>query len=422
MNKLISASQYCASVFDGTHDTPEPVINGYPLVTSKNILGGTLDLKQTYNISEDDYLAIQKRSAVSQWDIVFSMIGSIGETYLEKNKDIPYAIKNVGVFSCQDEYKAKWLYYYLISPYSKKFIDNYLAGAVQKFLPLGTLRNFPVLPFDESKKGIIEILARIDEKIELNNKIKRDLESMAKLIYDYWFVQFDFPDKNGNPYKTSGGSMVRNDELKREIPGGWEVRPLGQLLEIQRGISYTSGEILDTKGDPLLSLNSFNLDGTYKFDGIKYFSGKSAANQSIHPGDLLVAATDVTRNAEIIGKSFIVPDIFSGKNIYFSMDLVRVTSLTGMSTHFLHMLFNSSYYHNYIKYFATGTLVLHLNMDGINWYKIPVPSNHLLEQYDCLMTDIEKKLGVLLLENQKLAGLRDWLLPMLMNGQVTLGE
>ncbi len=199
MNNCIPASSYCLKIFDGTHDTPKPVEEGFPLVTSKNILGNRLNLNDAYNISESDYIAIQKRSKVSKWDILFSMIGSVGETYLEKNDFIPYAIKNVGVFSCGNEYKAKWLFYYFRSPQAQKFINNYLNGAVQKFLPLGTLRSFPVIPFEDKYKKATDLLSALDSKIELNNRINAELEAMAKTLYDYWFVQFDFPSEAGNP-------------------------------------------------------------------------------------------------------------------------------------------------------------------------------------------------------------------------------
>ena len=268
MNNCIPASAYCKKIFDGTHDTPKPVLIGFPLITSKNILGGILNLKDSYNISEVNYTDIQKRSKVSHWDILFSMIGSVGEIYLEKSPNIPYAIKNVGVFSCDDEYKAKWLYYYFKSPQAKQYIENYLNGAVQKFLPLGTLRSFPVLPYDDKYISCIDLLFALDSKIELNNHINAELEAMAKTLYDYWFVQFDFPDKNCKPYKTSGGKMVWSEELKREIPQGWEVKYLRNEVQIQRGISYTTKEI-NGDGIPMINLNSFNLDGTYKSQGVK---------------------------------------------------------------------------------------------------------------------------------------------------------
>jgi type I restriction enzyme S subunit len=343
------------------------------------------------------------------------MIGSVGEVYLEKNSHIPYAIKNVGVFSCSNEYKAKWLYYYLKSPRAKQFIKNYLNGAVQKFLPLGTLRNFPVLSYDTKFNPFIDLLFAIDSKIELNRRINAELESMAKTIYDYWFVQFDFPDKNGKPYKSSGGKMVYSEELKREIPEGWEVKELRSEIDIQRGISYTSKEI-DGDGIPMINLNSFHLNGTYKSEGIKAYSGKFSEKNLVYPGDLLIAATDVTRNAEIIGRAILVPDYYK-ENLVFSMDIAKISS-KNIPSSYLMMLFNSNHYHNYIKWFANGTLVLHLNLDGVNRYLMEMPPKGLLDRFNDFYLPIAKRIYSTARENNQLTEIRDWLLPMLMNGQV----
>lgn len=414
---FIQASQYCEKVFDGTHDTPKPTTKGFPLVTSKHIVGGKLDLTTSYNISEEDYKNVNRRSRVKQWDVLFSMIGSIGEVYLETQEDIPYAIKNVGVFSSGNEERAKWLYYYLKSPYAKKHISNYLSGAVQKFLSLGALREFPIIPFDSEKSSITSVLCLIDQKIELNNKINTELEDIAKTLYDYWFVQFDFPDENGNPYKSSGGKMDWSKELKRKIPKGWEVDFLSNHLSFTRGISYTSKNISEEVGCPMVNLNSFYLDGRYKHEGLKYYCKEVKKDKSISPGSLMIAVTDVTRNADIIGKSFILPDIFDEENVTFSMDTARVNS-DSFSKYYLNLLFNSESYHNYIKYFATGTLVLHLNLDGINWLKSFIPPSPLLERFDKILEPINAQVTKNIKENIKLESLRDWLLPMLMNGQI----
>lgn len=272
-----------------------------------------------------------------------------------------------------------------------------------------------VLPELEVQNKIASLLSALDSKIELNNRINAELEAMAKTIYDYWFVQFDFPDKNGKPYKTSGGKMVWNEELKRKIPEGWEVKLLGSEIEIQRGISYTSKEI-NGDGIPMISLNSFNLDGTYKPEGIKKYSGKYTDKNIAMPGDLLIAATDVTRNADIIGRAILVPDYYS-EDLVFSMDIAKIIS-KNIPSSFLMMLFNSNHYHNYIKWYASGTIVLHLNLDGTKRYNIEMPPKELLQKYDALYQPIAERIYKTASENQKFTELRDWLLPMLMNGQV----
>jgi type I restriction enzyme S subunit len=323
------------------------------------------------------------------------------------------------------KYYLDLLYDYLVGISSGSARDNLNQNSIQDI-------KIPFPDYD-LQKDIASILYLLDCKIELNNRINAELESMAKTIYDYWFVQFDFPhefktlktDKNGRrtelvevkPYKSSGGKMVWNEKLKREIPEGWEVKELRTEIEIQRGISYTSKEI-DGVGIPMINLNSFNLNGTYKPEGIKAYSGKFSEKNLVYPGDLLIAATDVTRNAEIIGRAILIPEYYK-ENLVFSMDIAKISS-NNIPSSYLMMLFNSNHYHNYIKWFANGTLVLHLNLDGINRYLMEVPPKDLLDKFNDLYLSIAKRIYSTASENNQLTEIRDWLLPMLMNGQITI--
>lgn len=271
------------------------------------------------------------------------------------------------------------------------------------------------IPNENNQKNISCFLKNIDLKIELNNRINAELEAMAKTLYDYWFVQFEFPNEQGKPYKSSGGKMVWNEELKREVPEGWEVKLLRTEIEIQRGISYTSKEI-NGEGIPMINLNSFNLNGTYKSEGVKTYSGKFNEKNIVKSGDLLIAATDVTRNADIIGRAILVPDYYD-EDLVFSMDIAKIIS-NNIPSSFLMMLFNSNHYHNYIKWYASGTIVLHLNLDGINRYNIELPPTSLLKKFEEFYLPIADRIYMTAKENEKVTKLRDWLLPMLMNGQV----
>lgn len=270
---------------------------------------------------------------------------------------------------------------------------------------------------------VANVLTAIDQKIELNNRINTELEAMAKTLYDYWFVQFDFPDDSpqgqGKPYKTSGGKMVYNPTLKREIPAGWSDCILGDHVTYKRGISYKSGDIQD-EGVPFLNLNSFSLSGEFKQTGTKYFNGKFKPESKLDAGELVIAITDVTRNADIIGKAFVIPDIFDEKPL-ISCDVACVSSKT-FGVAYLEQLFNSNSYHKYIKHFASGTLVLHLDLQGVKWFKTHLPPSNLLERFNQHCESLFKQRDIVLKENVYLESLRDWLLPMLMNGQVTVGE
>lgn len=163
-------------VRDGTHDTPKETLDGKYLVTSKHIKGGKIDLSSAYKISIEDFNFVNQRSKVDQWDILISMIGTVGEICLVSN--IPdFAIKNVGLIKTGNEYLAKYLYYYLKSPTAQNDILSRLKGTTQQYLSLGEIRNFPVtIPPLYIQKKIAAVLGALDDKIELNNKINNNLE------------------------------------------------------------------------------------------------------------------------------------------------------------------------------------------------------------------------------------------------------
>lgn len=179
--KFITAQEYCERVFDGTHASPSYLERGFPLVTSKHLKPYGLDLAGAKRISKSDFDSINKRSQVSQWDILFSMIGTVGRLYLEKSANISYAVKNIGIFSCKNRKKAECLFYYLQSPIAKRHIETMLSGAVQQFMSLDALRNFPVPENLIEYYPKIHNLSLIDYKIELNNRIN-----------DY-LIKFNFP-------------------------------------------------------------------------------------------------------------------------------------------------------------------------------------------------------------------------------------
>lgn len=341
-----------------------------------------------------------------------------GNFHINKYNGKFNAYQRTYVLTEKEGYDLNYIFYSL--KIELKYLKEKSQGSQTKFLTMPLLTSIKLKNRNlVYQQKIAAVLSALDSKIELNNLTNKELESMAKTLYDYWFVQFDFPDANGKPYRSSGGRMVYNPQLKREIPEGWEVDSLGNCITIERGISYKSNEIGSFDGTPMINLNSFYLDGNYKVDGLKYFTGKY--NKTVEPFDLVVATTDVTRNADIIGKAFTVPDIFND-DIVLSCDIAKISVSDRLDKYYLEMLFNSNYYHKYIKGFASGTLVLHLNTDGINWYKTIIPPKKLLEKYSVYKESIEKKKSEIILENQQLASLRDWLLPMLINGQVGFKE
>ena len=190
--EFIPASEFCDLVTDGTHDSPKKTEFGVKLVTSKNIVGGKLDLTSAYFISESDAQNINKRSQVHINDILLSMIGTVGEVALiEKEPD--FVIKNVGLLKNSDPKKAKWLYYYLKSPITQNLIKDRLRGTTQQYIPLGELRNLPILKpnSEEHLQNTIDQLSSLDKKIQLNTQINQTLEQIAQALFKSWFVDFD---------------------------------------------------------------------------------------------------------------------------------------------------------------------------------------------------------------------------------------
>lgn len=218
--KTEPAESYCVNVADGTHDSPKRVDEGKPLVTSKNIIGGRLDLGNVYHISLDDFADINKRSKVDRYDVLLSMIGTVGEACLvEEEPD--FAIKNVGLLKNNDEYKAKWLYFYLRSPAAQRQIKERLRGTTQQYLPLGEIRKFPI-SYPEKRSqlvGVVDILWVIHSKIALNRQINQNLEQIAQTIFKCWFVDFE-PVKAKRHIRELGGNGEQTERAAQAVIAG----------------------------------------------------------------------------------------------------------------------------------------------------------------------------------------------------------
>ena len=222
--KTIPADVFCDSVRDGTHDTPKQVEKGYKLVTAKHIINGQIDLSDAYLISEQDYLKINERSKVEQWDVLMSMIGNgLGKSAVVKNMP-EYAIKNLALFKLGNEIKAKWLHYYLSSKAGQGFIYNSLQGSGQPFISLSLLRKFPIpVPNDETiMDDVVNVLSRYDSLIENYQKQIKLLEEAAQRLYKEWFVDLHFPGHE-------------NTKIVDGVPEGWEKKRAIDFFDMSIG-------------------------------------------------------------------------------------------------------------------------------------------------------------------------------------------
>lgn len=262
------------------------------------------------------------------------------------------------------------------------------------------------------QKRIAAVLSTIDAKIELNNRINAELEAVAKTLYDYWFVQFDFPDKSGKPYKTSGGKMVWNKELKREIPEGWDCGSLSDLGNIVGGSTPSTDDPdnFAADGTPWITPKDLSNSNSYKFisrgelgvtaQGIKSASLKACPNGTVllssraPIGYMSIARNPVTTNQGF--KSFIPHKDYPSQFIYYTIK-------NSMKT---------------IVQYASGSTFKEISGSVLKTVKICLPKGAVVYSYTQTVSSIFERQDLLEQENQHLSSLRDWLLPMLMNGQV----
>lgn len=335
------------------------------------------------------------------------------------------AYQRTYVITAKQGYDIDYIYYSL--KINLQHLKKIAQGSQTKFLTKQILDRFQINDIHISEqKNITKILSYIDQKIGNNNQISAEIEAMGKIIFDYWFLQFEFPNQEGKPYKSSGGKMIWNKELKKMIPEGWDVAKFGKHVDIVRGISYSSEE-LGGEGVPMVNLSSFNINGTYKTEGIKTYSGTFSNEKSIEPYDLLICVTqqtaiDLIGDTDVIGKTFLLPDIFESKEVVFSMDVIKIESDDVYGKYYLDKLINTKFFHKYISGFVNGTKIKHLDIKGLLKYKCEIPEKQLLKKFNIYMERIEKKRSEIIKENQELISLRDFLLPLLMSRRVGLEE
>ncbi len=255
------------------------------------------------------------------------------------------------------------------------------------------------------QKNISKLLHTLDKKIELNNRINTELEAMAKTLYDYWFVQFDFPDANGKPYKTAGGKMVYNEVLKREIPEGWCDKMLSEIANITMGQSPV-GSSYNEEGNGAIFYQG-STDFGWLFPSTRQYT--TSPNRMAKKGDILLSVRAPVGDMNIASS-----DCCIGRGL-------AALSSKSESDGFLYYV---------IKYFrqiferrnSEGTTFGSITKSDLFSLVLAYPTPELLKKYDGIVTKYNKMIFDRSLENQELIRLRDWLLPMLMNGQVTVEQ
>ena len=309
-------------------------------------------------------------------------------------------------------------YLYYLLRLKIKEIEALGSGTTFKEVSKTSLENYEIDIHDiAEQQKISNILNAIDDKIALNNKINQELEQMAKTLYDYWFVQFDFPDEKGRPYKSANGKMVYNEVLKREIPEGWEVGTLRDICKIIRGVSYDKKVISDMylKGfTPIFRANNID-NGHINYDSLVYVPNDLInSSQIIRKNDVIMTMSSGSLNH--LGKTY---KSKTNMNCSYGAFCSKITP-TDNYRHYLSSFLSSRSFQIYIKNMCLGTNINNLNNDHIYSAPICIPNTSLLDSFNSIADTIFSEIGKNEQENIELVQVRDFLLPLLMNGQVSV--
>ena len=418
--KEYKASMFCASVTDGTHDSPKPQNRGHYLITSKHLKDNDIDFSSANLISDEDYNKVIQRSAVEKYDILYSMIGTIGNVVQVKFDSIDFAVKNMGIFKMgKDALRSTWLYYWLKSPSSREYVYQRLAGSTQSYLTLNSLREFPVLyPGDITAKEIVSILKSFDDKIEVNRKINENLEQQAQALFKSWFVDFE-PFKNGEFVESELGM----------IPKGWRVGRYDEIIE-----STISGDWGKESPEGNYTHKVACIRGC-DFQDIKnglrgktperYILEKNFQTKHFKDKDVLVEISGGTATVST-GRVCPVSQLLIDK---FNEDIV--------CTNFCRLVrpkpsYGAYLYYSWLYKFNNKVMFGYENgTSGIKNFRIKdftslepiiIPPKSSLQSFQSMIDNLQMKLQMNGSESQKLAELRDTLLPKLMSGELIVTD
>ncbi len=400
------------------------VANGIPCIMPANMKNNRVDVSGIARISEQDANRL-KRHIVQTGDIVYSRRGDITQKALITERENGFFC-GTGCLLLRPGSKidSDFLTYYLSTKTFQSWIESQAVGATMPNLNTGILSGVSFRAPDISvQERISAVLIALDTKIELNQRLNAELEGMAKLLYDYWFVQFDFPmtvaqaaamrkpKLAGQPYRASGGKMVYNDTLRREIPEGWRT---GNILDVsdigggatpsKKSAEFWGGDIpfftpTDARSEP------FCLDTE---DHISRLGANNKASCLYSKGTLFVTARGS------VGKAMII-----SREMAMNQSCYALRPHEGVSSAFLY--FHTLSLMNHLRAKSSGSVFDSIVTNDLNFTPAVVPKPEHLAAFNKIVDPMFNSILAHQQQNKELAQLRDWLLPMLMNGQVTFG-
>ena len=307
----------------------------------------------------------------------------------------------------------------LLNEYIYYYLKNYIKilkykkeGSVFGTIDTSTFDKISIqYPPIKDQQSIIKILSLLDHLIDIKNIINSELEQMAKALYNYWFVQFDFPDENGRPYKSSGGKMVWNEELKKDIPEGWEVDNLTKYCTLYNGYAFPSNIYIDKGKFKIYTIKNITDNGINpnNCSYINEIPKKMHKECFLIPGNILLTLTGHVGRVGIVYET----------NVLLNQRVLKIVSEYPLLTY---LILNDKYIYNQIKNNANGSSQKNLSSNALNEILYAYPNKHIINDFIQKYGIIYDKIIFLQQNIQELTSLRDFLLPLLMNGQAVIKE
>ena len=391
------------------------VEQGIPVVMPQDIDNRKVNYASINYVSNEDAIRLERYKTIIN-DILYARRGDVEKHAFIKEKDngVLCGTGCLRVRITTSEVEPEFISFFLNREETRKWLVTHAVGTNMPNLNIDILSDVPIAyPLLEEQRRIVQVLNSLDEKIALNSAVNDNLEQQLMLLYDYWFTQFDFPDNDGNPYQTSGGKMVWNDTLKRNIPENWKVQSV--ISNCLSSIIKPGVEIFNTK----TYLATADVKGTSISTGtiVDYDGRESRANMQPSINSVWFAKM---KN--------------SIKHLYLNKEMQPIISSSILSTGFCGLQCNEISFEYIASYVSNAYFEIHkdmlahgatqeaVNNDDLAGVHIIIPEDTVLRAYHETTQAIYAQISKNVCENQELVKLRDWLLPMLMNGQATISD
>jgi len=389
--------------------------HGIGVIKIKNINDGTVDLINTDKISNDLFNSLSNDFVLSTGDVVIAMTGAtIGKVGKLRDTDKKYVLnQRVARFISNNKADLEFVFQYTKTKDWIDSINNYANGAAQQNISADGIASIAIpIPPENERKQIAEILSSFDAKIELNQQMNKTLEEIGRAIFKHWFVDFEFPNEEGKPYKSSGGEMVYNEELGKEIPKGWRAGKLSDYFDFLEGPGIRNWQYAN-EGMRFINIRLIQ-GGDIDISSANFINQKDVDEKYQHfllkEKDYILSTSGTLGRGAIVRKDHLP--------LLLNTSVIRFQPLDGKGYPFMYEYLKSDIFLNEQKILASGSVQNNFGPTHLKRMKLLLPPSEILNIFNDNMDKLYEKFTKNLEENNTLKSIRDALLPKLMSGKI----